>query len=541
MPSDLLPASSYMSFLNDVSYSSNMEAIPTFVAKDMSLVELDKAKTDFLKIYNKEAEEAQKGFERAVTAEDKVLSLRKDNDFQAQKLEELKSSLGFDGRLFNLKEEDFNNPYKIKEIESKAARFVSDPNYLSIVRDQQYWDQYQKDIQNVCAGDKANSTLCAMAKQKADQYLADFDGATPGMSLQAADYMPMDITKDIKTDVENLPDHKYLSDPQMSGRSMTMEELTKKSRDLVYTVISNKLKDRRFKNNLVADGFDTDQKQNEYINRLADEYAKENVSKWQFKLMPTASSGAGFAPTTAPQEMGYFGHIRSAILPLYNDYMRTKKGPDASKLQSTYGGVGQAFNAAMAWLDKTNPNESGSIARRIQSLNEGTATGGDTIEKVKMDGYQKSLLAGNPYVIDIVSAGNEKAQPDLNTIRILRAYDMNQTNGGLNPADFKIWKQKVQAIKSKTGIDLTADPAMLKKLIDGANGQMQFNQADISLPGVFGGISDPLDYYYTGPKAGAFGNTGVQQQTQTPQQAQQANQPAPTQMKPAGNGLFQKK
>ena len=536
MPSDLLPASSYMSFLNDVSYSSNMEAIPTFVAKDMSLVELDKAKTDFLKIYNKEAEEAQKGFERAVTAEDKVLSLRKDNDFQAQKLEELKSSLGFDGRLFNLKEEDFNNPYKIKEIESKAARFVSDPNYLSIVRDQQYWDQYQKDIQNVCAGDKANSTLCAMAKQKADQYLADFDGATPGMSLQAADYMPMDITKDIKTDVENLPDHKYLSDPQMSGGAMTMEELTKRSRDLVYTVISNKLKDRRFKNNLVADGFDTDQKQSEYINRLADEYAKENVNKWQFKFKPTASSGAGFAPTTAPQEMGYFGHIRSAILPLYNDYMRTKKGPEASKLQSTYGGVGQAFNAAMAWLDKTNPNESGSIARRIQSLNEGTATGGDTIEKVKMDGYQKSLLAGNPYVIDIVSAGNEKAQPDPNTIRILRAYDMNQANGGLVGNDLLTWKKKVAAIKAQAKIDLINDPTTLQRLIAGATRQMQFNSADVSLSAPFGNVSNPLDYYYNSTSAGAFGNTGGQPQAQV--QQQQANQPAPTQAKPAGKGLF---
>lgn len=536
MPSDLLPASSYMSFLNDVSYSSNMEAIPTFVAKDMSLVELDKAKTDFLKIYNKEAEEAQKGFERAVTAEDKILSLRKDNDFQAQKLEELKSSLGFDGRLFNLKEEDFNNPYKIKEIESKAARFVSDPNYLSIVRDQQYWDQYQKDIQNVCAGDKANSTLCAMAKQKADQYLADFDGATPGMSLQAADYMPMDITKDIKTDVENLPDHKYLSDPQMSGGAMTIEELTKRSRDLVYTVISNKLKDRRFKNNLVADGFDTDQKQSEYINRLADEYAKENVNKWQFKFKPTASSGAGFAPTTAPQEMGYFGHIRSAILPLYNDYMRTKKGPEASKLQSTYGGVGQAFNAAMAWLDKTNPNESGSIARRIQSLNEGTATGGDTIEKVKMDGYQKSLLAGNPYVIDIVSAGNEKAQPDPNTIRILRAYDMNQANGGLVGNDLLTWKKKVAAIKAQAKIDLINDPTTLQRLIAGATRQMQFNSADVSLSAPFGNVSNPLDYYYNSTSAGAFGNTGGQPQAQV--QQQQANQPAPTQAKPAGKGLF---
>lgn len=537
MPSDLLPASSYMSFLNDVSYSSNMEAIPTFVAKDMSLVELDKAKTDFLKIYNKEAEEAQKGFERAVTAEDKILSLRKDNDFQAQKLEELKSSLGFDGRLFNLKEEDFNNPYKIKEIESKAARFVSDPNYLSIVRDQQYWDQYQKDIQNVCAGDKANSTLCAMAKQKADQYLADFDGATPGMSLQAADYMPMDITKDIKTDVENLPDHKYLSDPQMSGRSMTMEELTKKSRDLVYTVISNKLKDRRFKNNLVADGFDTDQKQNEYINRLADEYAKENVSKWQFKLMPTASSGAGFTPTTVSPETGYFGHIRSAILPLYNDYMRTKKGSEASKLMSTYGGGDQAFNAAMAWLDKTNPNESGSIAKQMQALSEGTATGGATLDQVKMDGYQKSLVAGNPYVIDIVSSRNEKAQPDLNTIRILRAYDINKPDGGLNPADLIIWKKKVAGIKNNTRIDLSKDPTTLQRLIDGATNKMPFIDADVSLPEPFGNVNNPLTYYYTGQNAVAFGNTGGQQQTQTPQQAQT---PTSAQAKPAGTVLFQK-
>jgi hypothetical protein len=523
MPSDLLPASSYMSFLNDISYSSTMDAVPTFVAKDMSLVELNNAKTDFLKIYNQEAEESKKGFQQAVTAEDKVLNLRKDNEFQTQKLNELKSTLGFDGRLFDLKEEDFNNPYKIKEIESKAARFVNDPNYLSIARDQAYWDAFQTDIKTVCAGKDANSALCAMAKLKGDQYLADTDGTTPGMSLQASDFMPLDIPKDISDDIKKLPEHTFLTDPEKGPyRSLTIEERTKRSKDLVYNQIMGKMQDKRFYNNLVANGYDTPEKQKQFMDQMADEYAKENVSKFQFKFAPTGGSGGGgFTPASTPVQGGYFGFLRTGALDRYTDFTKKNKGADANKLTAAYGGLGPAFNAAMAWLDKTNPGESETIARQVITANDNTTSGSADYSAIKSAGFKKSVEAGNPYALAYVVDPNASPELVRQYVSMVQNYDVNNPNlGGLTGDNKKLYTR----LKSKLGGAIP--PALMGNLKSGLSnpGSLFIVPADLSSPSVFSFQyqSDPLQYY------SQFGAGGAQPQPQSqPQGSTSVGTPKP--------------
>lgn len=277
----------YMSFLNSVPTVGELDYIPSFVSEDLDLKYVDKNQDDFLKILDKQRDDAKKGFDAITEAQDKILKLRADNPYQSQTIENLKAGSGFDNTLFDLKEEDFENPFKVKEIESRAARMLTNPDYLNILRDQTYYDTFNKELDsNVCAGKNANSALCRMGREELKKYLSDEAGAYRGGELRAADFTPLDWMKVLKDDLDKIPVESFMGDVMDGNGYLMVEQLEKRGKELVSSLIKNRTNDKQFANNLYADGFINEASVEKLKQDLVNAWTQATVKKFEFKLKP---------------------------------------------------------------------------------------------------------------------------------------------------------------------------------------------------------------------------------------------------------------
>lgn len=279
----------YMTFLNSVPTVGTLDYVPTFVAQDLDLKYLDKNQKDFLDIFDKQRADAQQGFNDILEAQDKILKLRADNPYQAQTIDNLKAGSGFDNTLFDLDEEDFENPFKVKEIESRAARIVTNQDYLNIMRDQAYHDNFLKELDtNVCSGKNANSALCKMGREELNKYLSDQNGSFRGGALRAADFTPLDWMKVLKDDLDKVPIETFMGDVIDGNGYFMVKEFERRGRELVTSLIKNRTNDRQFANNLYADGYTTEASIEKLKNDLINAWTQESIKKFEFKLEPRA-------------------------------------------------------------------------------------------------------------------------------------------------------------------------------------------------------------------------------------------------------------
>jgi hypothetical protein len=277
----------YVSFLNSVPTVGELDYVPSFIAQDLDLKYLDKNQDDFLKVLDKQRDDAKKGFDAITEAQDKILKLRADNPYQSQTIDNLKAGSGFDNTLFDLKEADFENPFKVKEIESRAARMLTNPDYLNILRDQTYHDTFNKDLDaNVCAGKNANSALCKMGREELKKYLSDEAGAYRGGELRAADFTPLDWMKVLKDDLDKVPIESFMGDVMDGNGYLMVEQLEKRGKELVSSLIKNRTNDKQFANNLYADGFINEASVEKLKQDLVNAWTQQTVKKFEFKLKP---------------------------------------------------------------------------------------------------------------------------------------------------------------------------------------------------------------------------------------------------------------
>lgn len=511
-------ASDYLSFLNTVPTVTDYQYTPSFVAKDIDFKALDHNQADFISIYDKETDEANKSFQKVGEERNKILNMRADNAYQQQKLKGLQDTYGMN-QLFDLNEEDFTNSSKIKSIENSTARLLSDKNTLEIMREQSLSDKFEKDHESIaCTGKDANPLLCQMGREDLKRYKGDVDGSFSANALNASNYAPMDIDKSIKDDMASIPEEKFLGGIIDQNGYVLVPEMEKKSKALVADVLTTRLKEPRFVNNLKAMGYDTPEKMNQLMNEYANTYFKENLVKHEMKMrpIPRAAAGGSGAPLLSNTPSASYLSGANALF----DRIRTLKANSTSvnTATSVEGALNDPeFEANMAWIDSVNPQEGLTILNDISGVlgqsDNGTAK--NKAEGIQQKAYSTAARLGNPRHLDRVLFGVKDTDKLKNIWQSIKNGNVDDSGVFTSNYDQSIATTINRKLKEYGG----NDPNIRKKIVENWKKEL-FNQHvdgfNYTQEKGYGNNRSPWDYYKT--LSGAGGNS-------TPTAAKQPSSP----------------
>ena len=406
----------YLTFMDNVGTVEAVDYVSPLDIKPIDLKKVDENQKNYINVEKYKDKLAQYSYDALVETEDTVLNLPADNPYQVTQLEQLKGDVGVNDKLFDINVDDLKNPYAIKGIESKAARLVSDPRFINVQREQALHKQFKNSVNTtVCAGKNANSVLCQMARAEQKKYFQDANGEYSATSLRAADFMPMDIMKELEDDLKRIPLNEFEAKLRKDKGVFILEEWQQRSKDAVRQILADRVQNPQFANNMAAMGKDTPEKVNAMINALADAWSAKSIKDATLRVEP-ASRGGG-----SGSGVGAGIGVSNNLILGFRDSIASSKLTDAQKLKANGLFSDQSFSAAAAWSDKYSQNESGTVRSLLNQMDvDGNIKDptGKTIN-IKDELLNRTAKEGNIYALkDILNMDAKNLMQGLNDIVI---------------------------------------------------------------------------------------------------------------------------
>lgn len=258
---------------------------------------LDQAINKSLELQGSRIDDLEETYASLKDIQDEVLGIRIDNPFQSAMVSKLKEKNGLDDSAFDMKIDDLENPYLVRNMKTKLSKISSSPEFADMVRNQTQKDLFEK---NIAALKHTNPEMYKLALQDLIDYKNDENGSMTGLDLNFNNYQPINVTKEVQTLLNDLPVLTTES-PKKDGDYVYVEKIKQRSKDLAETVVMNSLSDPKITNNLISQGYMTIEdgvptftdKGMEWKNTLIDEYTKKNVEIDSFKESKSGESGGG--------------------------------------------------------------------------------------------------------------------------------------------------------------------------------------------------------------------------------------------------------
>lgn len=242
------------------------------------------------------ADRADKSFKEITDAYDEyaknsrdVLGFRLDNQDQADRHAKLRTQFGVDdAAINNVNINDFNNPYKMRDLGKRLNQVVNDYRSKDIIKEQASADTYRSQLEALRGIDPQ------MADVAAKQLDAYREGKVNGNSLNIKQYEPIDIVSDVAAEVKKIPETTISEiSRDLEDLGIVYEDVKKfKSKQLITIALKSRLNDPVFKNNMIARGYyDPDTKTltpagAKFFEELADEHSKASNTIENVKNIP---------------------------------------------------------------------------------------------------------------------------------------------------------------------------------------------------------------------------------------------------------------
>jgi hypothetical protein len=226
----------------------NVSYAPTLDLPEVSLTPLTSALNTYTKIQEQDRKVAQDNMAGLATAYDAITKVRYDNVKQQQAIEEAKQRAGISEDMFNMSVEQLKNPYTMGNVSKATSAFASDRGIRNVIREQAVFDATLADYT------KSPPTDPNLQKMFFDQVRAYQNGETTGLEINADVYRDLDITADLMERFSKVP--QVSTSELIQNNTVSYEEqIQKRSEEALNSIMAERLKDPKFRNNMIAKGY----------------------------------------------------------------------------------------------------------------------------------------------------------------------------------------------------------------------------------------------------------------------------------------------
>ena len=269
----------------ELKYVSTLD-IPIF---DTSSIE--KAVKQGIQYTDDDIKQARENFEKTMEYQDELLKVKVDTDEQRKTLDALKDQYGLSPNTFaTLDRNALKSPFQSRGIGTSLKRLMSDPKFTDITKQKVEGDSFRDKIPTI-----KDPRLRDRAKLAYDRYRR---GELKSDQLNINDYDSVDIAKEIANAAKLVPElatSDFIKSPD--GRLEGTIDRKKRARSAVTKVVTEMMKQPGMRENAIAQGLMTEDgqatdKYYEYVDRLIDEYTKEQTNIDNVKEIDDKKAGA---------------------------------------------------------------------------------------------------------------------------------------------------------------------------------------------------------------------------------------------------------
>jgi hypothetical protein len=262
----------------------NITYAPTLDLPELSMAPLTSALDTYAKIKDQEFKTIRENMNALNKVYDDVTKVRYDNDLQKEAIDQAKAKAGLDDSVLNLNPDQLKNPYIMAPISRAASSFTNDPKVREVLREQAWFDTQ---LAAAAKSPPSNPELQGMFMEDIKAYQ---EGRLSGTSINIGQYEDHDIGADLGKRMKELPPIKtseLVDDPYVTYE----QQVTARSKQALIEVVSERLSDPKFRNNMIAKGFmdregNLTQKGSNYIDSVSEAYAAEQIDILGLKHKP---------------------------------------------------------------------------------------------------------------------------------------------------------------------------------------------------------------------------------------------------------------